>query len=306
MSEKIYKFGLCGVGRFGKNYVKTIEAMEGVEISHICTSKPENVKLFSKKPRVSTDYKILCSDFALDGILICTPPSTHMDIMFECIHNLKPFLVEKPMTMSLIDAKAIRDTVKYARLPCMVDHTHLYSAAWEEMNYRMKKEKILSVNSKVHAFGPFRQDVPMLWDWAPHDIAMCIEFMKQMPVRVQASYIRNENYDNSGEINIALYFKSLTANIIINNASDKKYRAFVTSSDYLTFSIFCDELFETRSGKCTQQKLPLETPLKRLIDNFIVAIETQNNDSMDLGVNVVNIIEKCRKSIENNAELINI
>lgn len=306
MSEKIYKFGLIGVGRWGKNFVKTIEAMEGVEIAHICTSKPENAKLFKKKPRVSKDYKSLCTDFALDGVIICTPPSTHMEIIYECICNLKPFLVEKPMCMNLMDAKAIRDTVKYTRVPCMVDHTHLFSPAWEEMVYRMKKEKILSINSKAYAFGPFRKDVPMLWDWAPHDIAMCVELMKEMPTRVQASYVPNENYDNSGEINIALYFKNLTANILINNASENKYRAFVASSDYLTFSIFCDELFETRSGKCTQQKITLETPLKRLIDNFILAIETQNYEGLDLGVNVVNIIEKCRKSIENNAELINI
>ncbi len=41
-----------------------------------------------------------------------------------------------------------------------------------------------AIQSVGGAQGPFRPGVPVLWDWAPHDIAMCLDLVGETPSAV--------------------------------------------------------------------------------------------------------------------------
>jgi predicted dehydrogenase len=295
MSKELYKIGLIGVGRMGKNYISTINKMEDIEITHLCTTKPENAKLVSNHVKITGNYQDLFYDKTIDGVIIATPPSTHMDIMRNCVNTALPFMVEKPMALSTKDCVLINEMVLKFNLGCMVDYTQLYNPAFIELQRLYKGRKIETIETKVCAFGPFRKDVSMLWDWAPHDIAMILSLLKDFPTKINASYEKDEEHDNSGKLTIELTFKNTKAKIFIDNTSDVKYRSLIAKAGFSTMTIFGGELYETRDDKISSFPLSKELPLKKAVEEFIAAIDTGEAVGVNTSIDVSRIIEKCEK-----------
>lgn len=306
--DKVYKLALVGCGRFGKNYIKTIEGMPNVEITHLCTSNPENAKLIIKnKVKVHKQYTEIFDGCNLDGIIICTPAETHAGLVHECIYHLLPTMVEKPLCTRVLDATTLQNYVKNSyKVPCFVDNTQLYNPAFQEICKVFKTSKPKEINTKVCSFGPFRENMPMLWDWAPHDISMCLQLLKEMPLKVKAKLDPHENYYNSGELYVELCFKNTVAKFTINNLSTSKYRSFSAVSSFNTMTMFDHEVFEVRGDNVFNIKVSNEKPLKLAIDAFIETIETQSLTGLDLSVNVVRVLEKLQESLEKESVYISI
>lgn len=304
--SKTYKLGLCGVGRFGKNYIKTIEGMEDAEIVAISTSNPENAKLFNHKVIVFDHFSKLAQCGALHGVIIATPPNTHYQIMKNCVDNVLPFLVEKPMCGNINETLAASYLIKSSRIACMVGHTQLQNPAYRELVTMYDYDKAKTVLSQVCSVGPFRKDVSMLWDWLPHDFSMLLTLMREFPDKLKASYVKHENYDNSGEVEVELHWKKTKATIKLNNLATKKYRVFQVDSAVKRVTMFDNELFETRDNKIRQIHVKKEMPLRVQVENFILAMETNTQIGVDLAVKIAKLIEFCEKSIEQNSKLITV
>ncbi len=298
MSEKIYRFGVIGVGRWGKNIIKTINAMPNVEIGAICTSNPENAKLCKNKVQIYSDYNELIFGCAgLDGHIICVPPEYQYKVIDSCVAALKPFIAEKPFAMSMRQALAHVEEIKKRKLPCIVDYTQLFNPAYRELlnqNARCKTKHILS---KVHSFGPFRKDVPMLWDWLPHDLAMIVAMSPDAPLSVFGKFQPDPNYDNAGQINIQLDYKNYRADIEIDNVAGKKYRVFEVENNYGKLCMMDNELYEIRQNI---RKIHTSgvSPLTGLIEAFIYYIESGESFGLEMSLEITNIIEKIQESLD--------
>ena len=83
------RLGLVGAGVWGRNYIKTIEQIEGVVLEKIVCKNPQNKKVLSQKYEVTDDWLGLSKSKIIDGAIIATPPSTHFDIAVEFIKNKK-------------------------------------------------------------------------------------------------------------------------------------------------------------------------------------------------------------------------
>ena len=62
------------------------------------------------------------------------------------------------------------------RVNVKVNHVYLYHPMYRFLKEIVKdKNKINSIYSFSGDNGPFRKDISPLWDWGPHDIAMCLD-----------------------------------------------------------------------------------------------------------------------------------
>ena len=88
---------------------------------------------------------------------------------------------------------------------------------------------IRTISAHAGAWGPFRDDVSVLWDWAPHDVAMCLDLVGRMPNRIEAkSQERRVLPDGLGEtVSMSMEFEGdVRADIMISNMLDNKERIF--------------------------------------------------------------------------------
>lgn len=140
------KLGLLGVGHQGKKYIETCNKL-GIPLAWA-----------SNKPR-----------FDAEAIIIATPAESHYRLAWEALLYGCHVLIEKPMTMDVIQAEELYRLAKFQRVTGFVDHTHLYSPAWR----RIKSLAHGVVGAHFKAGGPCKADPK--WDWGSHGAALCLD-----------------------------------------------------------------------------------------------------------------------------------
>ena len=220
--------GLIGVGKWGQNYVRTIENIDESILKKIACNNLKNKSKLIRKYNVSDNWHDLTHSSDIQGIIIATPPKTHFEIAKEAIENKKSIIIEKPVTLNSKDAKYLKNLALKNKVSVRVNHVYLYHPMYRFLKFYIEDKK--SLNSMVSIagnYGPFRNDVSPLWDWAPHDIAMCLDIMKEFPLKIIANFIKNQenNKQNKSNVSIKLCFKNNKfADINIGNIMPSKVR----------------------------------------------------------------------------------
>ena len=294
------RLGLIGAGRWGKRYISTICAMSDVELAYLASSNPASKGLVADSCHVTADWRDLISARDLDGIIIATPPHTHMVIALAAIEAGLPVLIEKPLTLAIAEAKQIANAAVRCGVLVVVDHTHLYSPAYRELKQRGKQlGALMGLQSCGSNWGPFRTDTPMLWDYAPHDVAMCIDLAGKTPAGWDAVVEKcmTTTEGSGAAIQLQLHFVGTVAQIRVSNVDQDKNRWL--EATYVGGKLRYDDL---REPKLTfipaNSSLPQEVstaatlPLTVVVQEFCekIAAGMHSDPSLELGIRIVAIL----------------
>lgn len=158
------RLGLLGLGRWGTNLERTLGSFPEVELI--------------------TDS---VSEAQLDGVLIATPGSTHAALAEPCIEKGLAVFIEKPFTTNLADALRLQQLAKKSQAVVQVGHVHLFNPAYQAAKKSVHGSgKLRSIFFEGMNNGPYRDDMSVLWDWAPHDVAILLDLLGELPESVQA------------------------------------------------------------------------------------------------------------------------
>lgn len=125
--------------------------------------------------RVETRADVVWNDPMIRAVCIATPSSSHFTLAKQALDSDKHVFVEKPITLSLTQAKELVSLQKKHRTVLMVDHTYLYSAALMSLKKQIQNGvigHIRGIESIRIGPGIIREDASVLWDLAPHDVSI--------------------------------------------------------------------------------------------------------------------------------------
>ena len=193
--------GLVGAGRWGRNFISTLRAMPGLTLRRVASGNPETTAMIEADCTVHRDWQDLVASNDIEGVIIATPPATHAVVASRAITSGKAVLIEKPLTTDLQSALTLKALADAHRAIVLVDHIHLYNPAWAALkNAAQHLGPLLNIRSEAGAPGPIRTDVSVLWDWAPHDIALGLDLTGAMPTSaVCRSLISHEVSEGTAE-----------------------------------------------------------------------------------------------------------
>lgn len=307
MSRGMVRLGLIGAGRWGRRLIETIKCMEGVKLALVASRNPDTAALVPAT-RVVADWQDLVAA-ELDGVVIATPPAYHGEILRALVAARIPAMVEKPLCLDLTEAYELRALVATAGVPVLVDHTQLFHPAYANLKARAKNlGNVRFIRSEGMAFGPFRRDVPLIWDWAPHDISLCLDLLETVPDRVTA-------LGDGTWVTLRLDFLGGTSAWIANsNLSLEKRRVLTVHFDHrvlvlddlattklveheLDFTASCDHPQALGAG--TALPAPEGMPLFCAIARFVQGIVDGDlaGFGLDLACDVIRIIDAAQRSM---------
>jgi len=169
--HKPIRFAVIGSGRWGKNILKALGNI------------PECVVAYT----VTHNYAELLEKTDIDAVVVATPGATHAEVALPFIKKGIAVFIEKPMTMTLSDAKRVVDAAKKHKALVFVGHIHLYNPAYLTAKKSAKTAgELRMIIGEGASNGPFRSDMSAMWDWAPHDLSMILDIVGKMPVSVEA------------------------------------------------------------------------------------------------------------------------
>ncbi len=314
MAKASIRLGLIGAGRWGRNYIRTLRALEGVKLARLASRNPETLSLVDDACIVSENWEEVASARDIDGVIIATPPAVHAEMAETAITFGRPVLVEKPLTMNLSEAIGLRRLVEEYDGYVMVGHTHLFHPA-----YRALKQlapalgPVRAIRAEAGNRGPFRDDTPVLWDWGIHDVALCLDLLGTMPIAGGADVAESrQTEDGLGQIlDLKLIFPDdVIAQIRIGNIMDKRRRF---TAHFETAVLVFDDLapnmltlhaptqdFTAPRGPGEALDITLEMPLGVVVREFVQAIADKDDDlvSLDLGVAAVSVLSDCERALK--------
>ena len=299
------RLGLIGAGRWGRNYIRTIAALDGVRLTRLASRNPANRELVGPECTISADWRHVVESGDLEGIIIATPPSLHAEMTIAAVAAGIPVLVEKPLTLGLAEAVTLREQVRTRKGRVMVDHTHLFHPAFEELKRQVAAlGMIREIEAEAGNQGPYREDVPVLWDWGPHDVAMCLDLLGEPPREARGMREERANRGTAvtETIRLELEFSSgARARIRISNMMEKTRRFSVRcEAGVLVYDdIARNKLMLHRDGRDGPINVSAEPPLSRVVEAFVAGISAGNDTtvSLDLAVNVVAVLERCARTL---------
>lgn len=217
--DEVINVGVIGCGNWGRNYVRHFAQIPGAVLVTCCDSNPEVLLAIRERYpliKLTKDYRDIVADRKIDAVVIATPPGDHYRITRACLLRGKHVLVEKPFTLSSEEGYQLADIAQKTGKVLMVGHIMDYHPGMRLVKkYIQSGElgKIFYLHSTRTSLGIVREDVSVLWDKAPHDIATLLYLLDEEPVSVAAT---GQAFVNEGVDDVVFITVRFASGIIAN------------------------------------------------------------------------------------------
>ena len=106
---------VVGIGRMGGRHAKNIAkgVVKGGKLVAVCDLDKDKLQSFASKYKVTayTDYEEMLAKEKLDGVIVATPHYSHVKIAKACLDKGVNFLIEKPISVTVDEAKQLTDAL---------------------------------------------------------------------------------------------------------------------------------------------------------------------------------------------------
>lgn len=184
---------VVGYGYWGPNLVRNFSEVEGARVVLGCDRDPERLRrLQARYPAVATttEFAEVLRHPEVDAVALATPVGTHYEFARRALEHGKHVLVEKPLATRVADAEHLVELAAKRELSLMVNHTFIYTGAVRAMKAMVDAGELGDLyyfDSVRINLGLVQRDVNVLWDLAPHDVAILEHLVAEPPVSVCAN-----------------------------------------------------------------------------------------------------------------------
>jgi predicted dehydrogenase len=265
-------------------------------------------------------------DPEVDAVVVATEIVSHFRLVRAALEAGKHVFVEKPLAHSSAEASALTRLAEKRRLTLGVGHVFLYHPAVRALKAEFAPARLgplcyvdmIRVNP-----GPPQPKHDVIWDMAPHDVALALFLARARPTAVRATGRRylNAKLDEAASIEID-FPKGVLARIHVSWMSSRRVRRVEAYGR--RGSAFYDDVepFEklrlvsagedTRVGAGARDTkalyyaagdiripaLPPEEPLKTECRDFLDAIRARRQplSGPAMGLEVVRVLEAAARS----------
>lgn len=139
------KYALIGCGRISPNHI-TAALQNNLDIAALCDTQSSHIhSLLSKfneqlcSITLFSDYKKLIDKVHPDLIAIATESGLHAEIALYCIRRKINVIIEKPIAMTMVDARKICEEAKAYNVIVCANHQNRFNTSIQKI-YKAKQE----------------------------------------------------------------------------------------------------------------------------------------------------------------------
>jgi predicted dehydrogenase len=333
MQEQVLNLAVVGAGYWGKNLIRNFATAKRCNLKFIC-DLDEKILAAQKKsfPAAETTRRIddVLTDRGVDAVVIAVDVPKHFEVAKRCLEAGKHIYVEKPLTLTVSDAKVLTELAAKKNVKLMVGHLLEYHPAVtfvKDLIDTGKLGRLYYMYTQRVNLGIIRQTENAWWSLAPHDISVICYLFGSQPVSVSAW---GQCYLQKGVEDVVFatvkFNDGKMANIHCSWLDPHKIRKMtvVGSEKMITFDDMeasekiriwdkgaavrkdtyasYPEIISLRFGDIVIPKIPGGEPLSLECAHFVDCVlddKKVRSDGLD-GLRVVQILEAGQKSLKNN------
>jgi predicted dehydrogenase len=172
------RVALLGCGRWGRHILRDLLSL-GCEVPVVARSEASRER--ARERNATAVVPDVASLGAVDGVVISTPTSTHAEVIGEALDLGVPVFVEKPLTADVASARRLAAAAP-DRLFVM-DKWRYHPGVLELARIARSGElgAPLGIHTRRVTLGHRYADVNTVWIHAPHDLAIALEILGEVP-----------------------------------------------------------------------------------------------------------------------------
>jgi predicted dehydrogenase len=327
MTDEPVRVGVVGLGYWGPNLARNLDAIAGCELCFLCdTSAEAREKLVRSFPgaRATGELQELLEDPELDAVVLATPVPTHAELAIRVLEAGKHCFVEKPLATTAAEAEQAVAAAESAERILMVGHLLEYHPAVNRLKELIDGDELGNLyylyGNRLN-LGKLRADENALWSLGAHDVSVVLHLIGEEPVECLAdgaSYVREGVQD---VVFCYLRFPSgIVAHLHLSWLDPHKERRLtvVGARRMATFDdmqiegklTIYDKGFDedsrswgeyiARSGDVFSPRIPNSEPLRIECEHFVQCIRTGATPRSDghSGLRVVRVLEQLQRSLD--------
>jgi len=143
------KVGLIGCGGIAPLHIQAYTAIDDVEVIALCDLDSQKAKNLANKFHINKIYKNywdMIDSNELDLIDICTPTTTHTQIVCDIAKAVPSIFLEKPMALTVSECDEIINSLNKYNTNCCIGHLQIFSP-------NIQKVKALIENDGFNLFS---------------------------------------------------------------------------------------------------------------------------------------------------------
>jgi len=330
------RVGVIGYGYWGPNIVRNFNNGDVSRVVMVSDARPEALRRVQQAhPQLEStrDASELLRNTAVDVVAVVTPVWTHYELAKAALQNGKHVFVEKPFTFTSAQAEDLVNLAEQKNLRIMVDHTFLFTGAVKKIR-QLIDDGVLGhlyyYDSTRVNLGLFQHDVNVIWDLAPHDLAIMDYLIQEKPEGVVATAERHFNGLEDVAF-LTFYFpNNVIAHINVNWLSpvkvrttliggekkmlvwndleaDEKIRIYDRGVERVADSEgIYDMLVKYRTGDMWAPQVEHTEALKKEIEHFVDCIKRNRTPINDgkAGWRVVRMLEAANASVKQKGGIV--
>jgi myo-inositol 2-dehydrogenase/D-chiro-inositol 1-dehydrogenase len=132
-----------GAGRIGRIHATNLAAQSGVQLKYICDAMPAAAADLAQTLGAQVaDIDTVFADKSIDAVAICSPTTTHSDLIARAAAAGKHIFCEKPVDLSVQRAEAVAQAVSAAGVACMIGFQRRFDPTFNEAKTRLDRGDI--------------------------------------------------------------------------------------------------------------------------------------------------------------------
>ncbi len=337
--------GVIGCGYWGPNLVRNFVESEAARLTWLCDTDERRLAEIARRypsARSTADYRRLLADPELDAVVIATPVATHYPFAKAALAAGKHVLIEKPFTTSAREAEELIALAAGRARTLMLDHTFVYTGAVRKIKEILDDTEdfgdLLYFDSVRINLGLFQRDINVVWDLAPHDLAIMDYLVGRSPVALTAtgschveagieniayvmlrfadSFIAHFHFNWLSPVKIRRTLIAGSRKMIVYDDIEPTEKVRVYDKGVTTNRIETDTdkeaayrtLVSYRTGDVWVPKLDMTEALAHVRTEFLASIREARPPLTDgaAGLRVVRLLEAAQESINHGGRLIDL
>ncbi len=321
--------GVVGCGHWGKNLVRNFHELGA--LTHVCDSAADKLaqiaQLYPDVKRCSQFEELLASD--VSAVVIAANAEHHAWMAEAALLAGKDVFVEKPLALRYRDGENLVNLAEKLNRILMVGHLLEYHPAM----LRLKKliddgelGKVFYVYSNRLNLGRIRREENILWSFAPHDIAVILRLIGELPLEVVATggaylqpniadvTVTNLHFDNGVRAHIFVSWLHPYKEHRLVVVGSKKMASFndVASGDKL---LIYDQGIEWVNGEPVPRtsagvKVDFDStePLRAECQHFLECLAERKKPRTDgrSALDVLNVLQASQRSLQTNGAVVQV
>ena len=319
---------VVGCGHWGKNLVRNFYELGS--LTHVSDTDPnrlQEVRRLYPGVTASADYRQLLTVDEIGAVVLATPAGQHASMAESALLVGKDVFVEKPLALSYRDGERVVQLAQRLNRILLVGHLLEYHPAilkLKELIDTGELGEIQYIYSNRLNLGRVRTDENILWSFAPHDIAVILRLIGDLPLHVTATggaylqphvadvTVTNLHFANGVRAHIFVSWLHPYKEHRLVVIGSKKMACFNDVADQDKLVIYDQGIdwvnseMVPRKGLGTTVEFSAEEPLRSECRHFLDCLETRSRPRTDgaSALKVLNVLEASHRSLQTNGAVV--